>query len=85
MATSVTDHIKRLIVEQLDIPTPPGFDESTPLYDGGMAIDSFTTVELITLIEKQFDIEFDVEHIRPEHFVNINTLGNLVERYLSSR
>jgi len=50
-----------------------------------MGIDSFTTVELITLIEKQFDIEFDVEHIRPEHFVNISALGNLVERYLSSR
>ena len=85
MSTEVIDRIKRLIVEQLDVRTPAGFNEWTPLYDGGLGIDSFTTVELITLLEKHFDIEFNVDDIRPEHFIDITALANLVERYLSSR
>jgi acyl carrier protein len=80
--TSVTDRIKRLIVERLDISTPAGFDESTPLFKGGVEMDSFAAVELITLIESDFSIEFDVADIKPEHFTDIKTLGRLVERYL---
>ena len=80
----VTNHIKRLIVERLDISVPDGFDESTPLFKGGVEMDSFAAVELITLIESEFAIEFDVADIRPEHFIDAKTLARLVERYLGT-
>ena len=85
MSTPVTADIKRLIVERLDLPTPPDFDVTTPLFDGGLAMDSFAAAELITVLEQHFAVEFDVDDIRPEHFVDVNALAVLIERYLSSR
>ena len=79
------DRIKQLILERLDISAPPGFDEQTLLFEGGLGMDSFTAVELITLIEKHFDIEFNVDDIKPEHFTNVSTLAKLVDTYLSPR
>jgi acyl carrier protein len=81
---AVADRIRQLIVDHLDMPTPPGFDERTPLFEGGLGMDSFTAVELITLIEKHFGIEFNVEDIRPEHFTDVNALAELVGTYLSA-
>jgi acyl carrier protein len=83
MPTDVTDRIK-LIVKRMDVPIPADFSEATPLFNQGVGMDSFAAVELITLIEKDFAIEFDVADIRPEHFADVGTLGRLVERYLSA-
>jgi acyl carrier protein len=82
MAATVTEQIKRLIVEELDVPTPPGFDETTPLFKGGVEMDSFAVVELLALIESHFEIEFELADITPEHFSDVNTLGTLVAKYL---
>ena len=49
MAAAITEQIKRLIVEDLDFPTPPGFDETTPPFKGGVEMDSFAAVELLYL------------------------------------
>ena len=81
MHPDVTERIKRLITERLDYAVPPGFDASTPLFDGGLGMDSFVAVELITLIEAEFWIEFDVADITPENFRNLTTLTAVVERY----
>jgi len=82
MSVTVTQRIRRLIVEELDFPTPLDLDETTRLFKGGVDLDSFAAVELIALIETHFDIEFEVTDIRPEHFSDINSLGRLVETYL---
>jgi acyl carrier protein len=81
MQPNATDRIKRLIVERLELPVPAGFDDATPLFDGGLGMDSFAAVELITLIEAEFDIEFNVADITPEHFKDLRGLAGLVERY----
>jgi len=80
MAASLNEQIKRLIVEDLDFPTPVDFDETTPLFKGGVELDSFATVELIGLIETHFGIEFELADVRPEHFNSVTTLGRLVEK-----
>ena len=82
MALTITDRIRRLILERLDVSTPDNFDDSTPLFKTGVAMDSFAAVELITLIESDFEIEFDTEDITAEHFNDVATLGRLVARYL---
>ena len=56
MTASIAEQIKRLIVEDLDFPTPAGFDEATPLFKGGVEMDSLAAVELLALIEAHFDI-----------------------------
>ena len=82
MALSVNDRIKRLILERLDVSTPANFDDSTPLFKTGVAMDSFAAVELITLIESDFAIQFDAQDITAEHFNDIASLGRLVAGYV---
>ena len=83
MSVPVTERIKRLIVDDLDFPTPSDFDAATPLFEGGVGMDSFAAVELIALIEAHFDIELALSDILPEHFADVNSVARLVERYLS--
>ena len=85
MTGTVAQQIERLIVERLDVRVPPGFDATTRLFEGGVGMDSFAAVELIALIEADFDIEFDVADIRPEHFTDVNALASLVSTYLCRR
>ena len=82
MSATIAQQIKRLIVEDLDVRTPPDFDENTPLFKGGVEMDSFAAVELLALIESHFQIEFELADIRPEHFTDVATLGSLVGRYV---
>lgn len=84
MSVTVRQQIKRLIVEELDFPTPIDLDETTLLFKGGVEMDSFAAIELISLIEMHFDIEFEVTDIRPDHFRDIDAIGRLVETYLCS-
>ncbi len=83
MFASVPQQIVGLIVEQLDCRPPADVDGTTPLFEGGLELDSFAAVELIVLIETHFKIELEVSDIVPAHFVDINAVGQLVERYLS--
>ena len=83
MQQSVTDRLKVLIFERLDFVEPKGFDESTPLFDGGLGMDSFAAVELISLIESEFGIQFAVTDLAAVHFRDIGALGRLVGRYVS--
>ena len=53
-------------------------DETTPLFEGGMELDSFAIVELITLIEKRYRFEFTDADLRPEHFADLRSLADLV-------
>jgi acyl carrier protein len=82
MSASIAEQIKRLIVEDLDVRTPAGFHDKTPLFKGGVEMDSFAAVELLALIESHFGIELELADIRPEHFTDVATLGSLVARYV---
>ena len=53
----------------------------TPLFADGLELDSFDIVELITLVEAAYDVEFDEADFQPEYFRDINALASLVERY----
>ena len=84
MPINVTDRIRQLIVERLHPAASADFDDSTPLFNEGLGLDSFAAVELITLIERDFGVEFDVTDITPEHFGDVRALARLVERYLAA-
>lgn len=43
-------------------------------------LDSMAVVTVVTVIEEQFDIEFDDEDITAESFSTLNSLCELVER-----
>jgi acyl carrier protein len=75
--------IEGIIEEQLDLPRAAGgLGPDTPLFDGGLGLDSFGIVELISAIETQFSFEFQEADFQEVHFRNIGALGKLVSHYL---
>ena len=60
-----------------------GFRPDTRLFDDGLQLDSFATVELISRIEEEYDFEFSDEDFIPENFVDLSTICALVETYLA--
>lgn len=62
-------------------PDPALLAANTPLFEGGLGLDSFAVVELVSLIEQHFDIEFSDADFVPENFADLATLGSVVARY----
>ena len=58
-----------------------GFLESQDYIEDGW-LDSMQIMELVTTLEDSFDIEFHGTDIIPENFVNIETIHQLVKRYV---
>ena len=61
----------------------PEFDysQSENFIDEGL-IDSFDVVSLIGMLNEEFSIEISGEDVVPENFCNIDTLVNLVNKYI---
>jgi acyl carrier protein len=55
-------------------------DADTPLFAGCLELDSFGAVELISLLESRFGIQFLESDFREEYFRNIGSLCGLIER-----
>jgi len=76
--------IKNIIVENLDINIDyEDFDEKTPLFDGGISMDSIVFTEFILLLEKKFDLEFNDDELTVENFFNVNKISDEIKRKLS--
>jgi len=54
-----------------------GLDETTPLLEWGV-INSLEIVRLLSFIQKQFNVEVPGDRIVADHFVNLNSITNLV-------
>jgi acyl carrier protein len=76
------DAIKQLIVEKLDVNVDyDEFDQTTPLFEGGLAMDSIVFTEFIVLLEKTFKIEFDDDALAVENFFNIDKIAQTVAQH----
>jgi acyl carrier protein len=62
-----------------------GIDAETPLFEGGLELDSIDIVELVALVEQTFAIEFRYEDLDPEHFRTMGTLAAVVARRAAER
>jgi acyl carrier protein len=80
-ATSLVEELKTLVVEHLDLKLGRAeIADTTPLFEGGLELDSFAIVELITQIEQRYGFQFTDADLRPEHFVDLRAVALLVEQ-----
>ena len=80
-APEVARRVGELILANLDVRPPRGgIDANTPLFDGGLGLDSFGVVELISALEADFAVQFRESDFREENFRDVGALANLVER-----
>ncbi|MCA8960878.1 MAG: acyl carrier protein [Planctomycetes bacterium] len=63
--STIEETIKRLIVERLQFQGLEATEihDDTPLFDGGLGLDSVDALELVLALEKEFGIKVDNEQI----------------------
>lgn len=75
----IKDKLKKIISKDLDIDVKvEDIMSHTKLFEGGLELDSISVVNLIVLIEQEFNIILNVEDISPERFKDIDTLSQCI-------
>lgn len=81
---SITDELVLLVGRELKVDLA-GFGPGTAVFEGGLELDSFAVVDLITRIETHFGIQLSDDDFRPENFTDLQTLGGLVQGYVDRK
>ena len=82
--TEIVSRLKSLIAGELDVNIKPEqIADDAAFFEGGLGIDSIAIVELISLVEEEFGVQFSDDDLVPESFANLGALADLVARRLS--
>jgi len=76
----IRQKMKQLLVEQLSLEdiTSEEIEDDMPLFGEGIGLDSLDAVEIVVLLQRNFDIEIkDLEKSR-DVFKSVNTLAEYV-------
>ena len=82
----VLESVKRIILDDLDVNlTYEDLDETAPLFEEGLALDSVILVELISFIEKRFNIELRDELLNMDTFRNLQSIARVIREQLAEQ
>jgi acyl carrier protein len=82
----VLEQIKRIVVEDLDLNLSyEDLDDTVPLFEEGLALDSVILVELISFIEKRFDIQLEDDMLNTETFRNLQSIARVIREQLAQK
>ena len=80
----VIEKIKKIVVEDLDVNLAyEDLDETVPLFEEGLGLDSVVLVELISFIEKRFNIELGDEALNMDTFKNLRSVARVISEQLA--
>ena len=86
MSEQVVERIKKIVVEDLDVNlTYDDLDETVPLFEEGLGLDSVVLVELISFIEKRFDIQLQDDVLNTEAFKNLQLIARVIGDQLAAQ
>jgi len=80
MERNFVEELMALISRELRIEAG-SFGPQTPIFEGGLELDSFAVVDLVTRVEAHFGIQFSDADFLPENFADIATLAGVLQRY----
>jgi acyl carrier protein len=75
--------LEYVIDEYIDEDDDLEVDADTALISSGI-VDSFSMVSLKAFLEKKYDIRIDDDDATPDAFDTVNSIVNIVDRYLAS-
>jgi acyl carrier protein len=85
MTQDVLSKLKTIIVNELDVNlTFEDINEHESLFEEGIGLDSVTIMELISLIESHFSIQFSDEDLDFQKFKDLSTLATFVASKISN-
>ena len=81
--TEIKQQIKELLINGLRLQTTPDeIDDTTPLFDDGLGLDSLDAVELVVLVNKKFGVQIkDMD----EGKVAFESVASLAEYIMTKR
>ena len=86
MSDQVLEQVKRIVAEDLDVNLSyEEIDDTVPLFEEGLALDSVILVELISFIEKRFGIELREDVLNMETFHNLESVARVVREHLAEQ
>lgn len=86
MSDQVLEQVKRIVAEDLDINLSyEEIDDTVPLFEEGLALDSVILVELISFIEKRFGIELRDDVLNMEAFHNLQSVACVIREHLAEQ
>ena len=79
--------LKELLIERLKFEdmTPDDIGDDTPLFDGGLGLDSIDALEIVVMLESEFGIKVKNESAARSHFRSIASLATFVEEKLAEK
>lgn len=81
---ALASNLKRLIVESLHLEglTPESIADDTPLFGQGLGLDSVDALELVVALEKEFQVQIQIDEIDKGVFASVAHLVEFVARML---
>lgn len=77
-------HLKALLLPRLEVEADPdSIDGDTPLFEGGLGLDSFAIVDMIMVIEDRFGVTLSDEDLTVENFDSLQAISALIGRCLA--
>ena len=76
------DDLKALLLSRLGANMKHGaVDADTPLFEGGLGLDSLAVVDMITALEVTFELRFSDDDLVVENFATLSAISALIARY----
>lgn len=80
MVEDTIEQLRHLVVERLDVNlTLADIAPDTPLLSGGLGLDSMAIIELVSLTEQSFGVEFGEDELNIDTFATVRALATVVE------
>lgn len=78
--------LKRFIVEHLRIPDvdPDGLDDTAPLVESGLDLDSIDVLELVTGVEKKYGVRFEDPELVQKVFTSVRSIADHISAHRAS-
>lgn len=76
---SIVEKLKLEIIEELALDvTPSEIDPASPLFGGGLGLDSIDGLELVVLLEKYYNIKVGQEESMKDIFSSVNAMADYI-------
>jgi acyl carrier protein len=86
MSDQVLEQVKRIVAEDLDVNLSyEQISDTVPLFEEWLALDSVVLVELISFIEKRFNIQLRDDVLNMETFHNLESVARVVREHLAEQ
>jgi acyl carrier protein len=86
MPDQVLEQLKRIVVDDLDLNLSyDTLSETIPLFEGGLALDSVVLVELISFIEKRFNIEMRDDLLNMDTFRDLQSIAQVIREQVAEQ